>query len=508
MTRLALGALAAGLLAAAPLGAAEYGLVVGIDDYVFERPLKGAANDARDIARALQGRDPARLEVLLNQAASRAAVEAAWTSILAEAGEGDVIIFTYAGHGATEPDANGDERTAAHPDDRLDEVFLLANFTDGSVSGFAERIVDDEIGAWFDAARAKGVRVVFLADSCHSGTMTRQAASSRFAGAVTPPEGAPVAAGGAAPVSDEEERDNVIFIAGARQDQAVPEISIAGRMRGAASYAFARALEGAADRDRDGVVTRDELEAYIGGLTSSLSDQAVPSVMPLSRGSAPVFGGGGGPETAPAPEPPQITLATLSGASFGDWGRGAGEAAWGEATLNWDETSGVVVNSEGDEVANGVFGKIAMRRVVDKFSLLERVRDAAAIAPFTASLEGGGHVRRVGDRVELVIGARTKPYLTVFTLSNVGGAALAFPYDASEAGPQAPAAALRFAFEVTPDGIGVEHVVALATDRPPEELRAALAKGGPARQVFPLVDALLAGREVEAAIGRVVTKGP
>ncbi len=192
----------------------------------------------------------------------------------------------------------------------------------------------------------------------------------------------------------------------------------------------------------------------------------------------------------------------------GDWGRGAGAAPWGEATLNWDDAAGVVTNSEGDEAARGVFGKIAMRRVVDKYRLLERVRGAAAVAPFEARLEGGAHIRQVGDQAELVIGARAKPYLTVFTLSNTGEAALAFPYDAAEAGPQNPAAAIRFAFEVTPDGVGTEHVVALATDNPPEELRAALAKGGPARRIDPLVDALFSGREVEAAIARVVTKAP
>ncbi|MEL6794731.1 MAG: caspase family protein, partial [Pseudomonadota bacterium] len=123
MIRAAALSLALGALAA-PVHSAEFGLVVGVDDYVYQTPLKGAANDARDIALAMQGRDMARVEVLLNQAASKEAVTAAWNSLLAEAQAGDTIIFTYAGHGAAEPDLNGDERTATYPNDDKDEAFL------------------------------------------------------------------------------------------------------------------------------------------------------------------------------------------------------------------------------------------------------------------------------------------------------------------------------------------------------------------------------------------------
>lgn len=484
---------------AAPVQAAEFGLVVGIDDYVYQTPLKGAANDARDIALAMQGRDMARVEVLLNQAASKEAVTAAWESLLAEAQAGDTIIFTYAGHGAAEPDLNGDERTATYPDDDKDEAFLLADFTDRNARGFAERIVDDELNQWFAAAAAKDVRVVFVADSCHSGTMTRQSNSTRFAGAVEPP--ADAAAVEVGPV----DLDNVVFIAGAQQDQAVPEVSIAGQMRGATSYAFARALEGAADRDGDGVVTRDELSSYVAGVVANFSDQAQPSVLPLSRGAEPVFGR---PSSAPPPAKaaPRITLASASGALVGGYGADV-VRDFGAATLNWDEATATVANAEGDDVAHNVLGKIQVRRVVDKFRLLEQVKSASAAAPFTTQLTGGARVLSVGEQVELVVGAREKPFLTVFTLSNIGEASLAYPFNAEEAGAQNAAAPVNFVFEITPEGVGVEHVVAFATDEAPNELRRALAKGMPARRIEPLVAALLDGRDVEASVARVVTKG-
>ncbi|MEO1613401.1 MAG: hypothetical protein AAFU55_13775, partial [Pseudomonadota bacterium] len=411
---------------------------------------------------------------------------------------GDTIIFTYAGHGAAEPDLNGDERTATYPNDDKDEAFLLANFTDRSARGFAERIVDDELNQWFAAAAAKDVRVVFVADSCHSGTMTRQSNSTRFAGAVTPPSDAATVQAG--PV----DLDNVVFIAGAQQDQAVPEVSIAGQMRGATSYAFARALEGAADRDGDEVVTRDELSAYVAGVVANFSDQAQPSVTPLARGAEPVFGR---PASAPAAEetPPRITLASASGALIGGYGADV-VRDYGAATLNWDEAAATVANAEGDDVAHNVLGKIQVRRVVDKFRLLEQVKAASAAAPFTTQLTDGARLLNVGDQVELVVGSRQKPFLTVFTLSNIGEASLAYPFSREEAGPQNGAAPLSFVFEITPEGVGVEHVVAIATDEAPNELRRALSKDLPARRIEPLVADLLQGRAVEASIARVVTR--
>lgn len=485
-------------ISAPSLKAAEFGLVVGIDDYVYQTPLKGAANDARDIALAMQGRDMARVEVLLNQAASKAAITDAWKGLLAEAEAGDTIIFTYAGHGAAEPDLNGDERTATYPNDDKDEAFLLANFTARNTGGFAERIVDDELNQWFAAAAEKGVRVVFVADSCHSGTMTRQSNSTRFVGAYEPPAGAP------ALIAGPGDLDNVFFIAGAQQDQAVPEVSIAGEMRGATSYAFARALEGAADRNGDRVVTRDELSGYVSSVVANFSDQAQPSVLPLSRGSEPVFGGpaSGAPRET---ETPRITLASASGSLVGRFGADV-TRDYGAATLNWDEAAAVVANAEGDDVAHNVIGKIQMRRVVDKFRLLETTKAAAAVAPFETSITGGARVLRVGEQVELIVGGREKPFLTVFTLSNIGQASLAYPFASGEAGPQKADAPVPFVFEITRDGVGVEHVVALATDEPPNELRAALRKDLPARRIEPLITALLEGREVEASIARVVTK--
>ena len=501
MARLAAFACAALISAPGLASAASWGLVVGVDDYVYQRPLTGAVNDARDIARAMQSREMADVVVLLNQAATRSAIEAAWRDLLERAAPGDTIIFTYAGHGGQEPDLSGDEALSADGDG-FDEAFLLADFTPKTARGARERIVDDELNAWFAAAAGKGVRVTFLADSCHAGTMTRQAISTRFAGSFDPPAGAEIAA----PDTSTAPLDNVFFIAAVSEDKATPEVNIGGVMRGAASYAFARALEGAADADADGVVTRDELDDYMTRAAATFSDQALPRVSPLSGGGEPVFGGRAR-ATAKKSKGKAASKMTLSLSSGGMIGAPTAEIspAFGAATLNWIQDERRVLNSEGDVVAYDVGGPIALRRVMEKFRLIEQVKAAAAAAPLSVGLSGGAKLHRVGEETEIVIGPRRAPYLTVVALGDDGEASLIYPFTAAEAGPQNPDAAIRFAVEITEDGAGAEHVLALATDAPPQDLREALSAGGPARAFAPLMAALLDGRRVEAGVGRLLT---
>lgn len=72
---------------------------------------------------------------------------------------GDKYLLTYSGHGGSLPDRNNDEF-----DDGQDETWCL----------YDGQLVDDEIYAALGAFQA-GVRVVVISDSCHSGTVTREA---------------------------------------------------------------------------------------------------------------------------------------------------------------------------------------------------------------------------------------------------------------------------------------------------------------------------------------------
>lgn len=86
----------------------------------------------------------------------------ALTSTIEEAGgklqAGDMLLLTYSGHGGQVPDANSDE------EDRMDETWVL----------YDRQVVDDELYALW-ASFEPGTRIAIFSDSCHSGTVAREA---------------------------------------------------------------------------------------------------------------------------------------------------------------------------------------------------------------------------------------------------------------------------------------------------------------------------------------------
>jgi hypothetical protein len=94
-------------------------------------------------------------------------------SLIAKAQSGDQIVVFLAGHGSQQPD-NDSEGLDDEPDG-LDETFLPSDIGewDAGKSIVTNAIIDDEIQIWLDGLRKKGAFVFFVADSCHSGTLTR-----------------------------------------------------------------------------------------------------------------------------------------------------------------------------------------------------------------------------------------------------------------------------------------------------------------------------------------------
>ena len=98
-------------------------------------------------------------EVLLTRSATAGAVTDAIRRASQELTSGDFFFCTYSGHGGQVPDRNGEESP-----DGMDETWVL----------FDRQLVDDELyGLW--RGFEQGVRILVLSDSCHSGTMTRDA---------------------------------------------------------------------------------------------------------------------------------------------------------------------------------------------------------------------------------------------------------------------------------------------------------------------------------------------
>lgn len=257
------------LCAPAVAQAAEWrALVIGIDAYEHVSPLKGAVNDARDIAGTLKAAGVQDLTTLYDEDATRDAVLSNWQALIERSAPDDVLVLSYAGHGAQEP-----EWVAGSEDDSMDEVFLLAGF-DVAAPGNGERLRDDDVAAMLQAAGERSVLV--LADSCHSGTMTRsidpriERLGTRLVGLPAFENDVlksqplhPLLARAKSGAQDGAEMPNVIYVGATVDGQVIPELMIAGEPRGALSWAFARGVEGRADLDRNGGISMEELSRFL-----------------------------------------------------------------------------------------------------------------------------------------------------------------------------------------------------------------------------------------------------
>ena len=126
-------------------------------------PLNACENDARDMA-AIAATQGFKTKVLLTKEATSTAVTAFLRNAAKTLKKGDELIISYSGHGGQVPDDNGDEKGAVNSDDKTDETWCL----------YDRQLVDDELwNLW--SQFAAGVRIVMLSDSCHSGTVAKDA---------------------------------------------------------------------------------------------------------------------------------------------------------------------------------------------------------------------------------------------------------------------------------------------------------------------------------------------
>lgn len=253
-------------------------MVIGIDEYDHQSTLHGAVNDAKDIQQALLSNAAKQENVylLLNKQASKQRIQQTWQKMITDSKPGDTLLVTFAGHGGQIPDKDKDEA------DSLDEVFLLSGFQPARKVSEEEMISDDEWYRWFEAAVDR--QVIFVADSCHSGTMHRSIAlGKRFQQVSTAPAPKPKKN---KDITPREEQTHVIFFAATTENLDSYEREIHGEARGALSYVFAKAIRGEAD-DGDGILKKQELDNYIHDNVVALTEdknKQIPQVRP--RGNA------------------------------------------------------------------------------------------------------------------------------------------------------------------------------------------------------------------------------
>lgn len=152
---------------ASPSSADRRALVVGIDEFQNPkvRPLACCVNDAgayRDLLLRSFGFGIEEVRFLTNREATRDGILAALNALAEGAGEGDIRVFIFAGHGTRVRDQSGDESDG----DGLDEA-LVPN----DALSMKALVLDDEIQAALE--KAPRAEWTVLLDCCHAGTATK-----------------------------------------------------------------------------------------------------------------------------------------------------------------------------------------------------------------------------------------------------------------------------------------------------------------------------------------------
>lgn len=173
-------------------GQQKRALLIGVGSYPAELGWSSlsAKNDIEYLKNVLplKGFDPSKMQVLLNEQATKAGIERAFSKLISESGAGDIIMVHFSGHGQQITDDSDDEP------DGFDEAWIPIDaqaryMPTPRPSAPAYRgelhLRDDEIGRWLDSLSRKvgqNGSILVSIDACHSGTATRSASLGKVRG--------------------------------------------------------------------------------------------------------------------------------------------------------------------------------------------------------------------------------------------------------------------------------------------------------------------------------------
>jgi uncharacterized caspase-like protein len=482
----------------APGGGQVRAIVVGIDDYANVRHLKGAVADARDIAQALRGADIANMTVLLDRDASRQAIVGAMERLVKDARANDLVIITFAGHGAQVP-----ERVKGSKPDGKDEVYVLRDYDPDARRGAPELIIGPEMKHWLAALEAKGADVLFLADTCHGGGLTRSADSRSGGESYRAIDVAAAAAAELNPISqptdafrDESTFKRVTFLAAVDRNSLAPEVDIPGTAtkRGALSYALARIIDATAGARADGAVTRSEVYSYARQVVSQYAQQKQVIVTEPTRGAGVLDGvvwriGRFGPppaaaSTAPAyvPDKTPVRVAALNDEAkllakveplFTPF---SVVASADQAELVWDARAREVIVA-GDVIARDIAAE-GVPAIVDRVRAIAEIAKLSEKRPQTIEFLPDGKLHRPPAHVAFVARDLRGKYTIVFNIAGNGRIQFLYPNprDGSTRAPDQPrigSAEWKLEFEVG-SPFGADTLVVITSDQHLDALEGAL----------------------------------
>jgi hypothetical protein len=533
-------------------------ILIGVDQYRHVPQLKGAEADARDIESSLRKRGVNDIKSMIGGAADRISILRALESMLARAQADDMIFLSIAGHGAQEP-----ERIKGSRADGADAVFLLPKFDAHDRRGSAEKILDTEFNHYIKAFEDKGARVFFVADACSGSGLAREVdprdARVTYRSVLytpIPDDLQPVSTRADAMLSPTDFKRS-IFLAAADKQSKAAEIKVPGTgYRGALSYAVARALEGAADLNGDGLIIADELLAYVRQFTYQLTDERQNivasrpqevnpandvvtrldrgvSVQPVSAAPTPndadatpseTSGGltitplppksmaiapGQIPvpailSTAPPPKPKEPIRLALRGVAV-ERGTAAGARTPfvivgldASPDVVWDAATRDVI-AGGDVLAHDI-GDKQLDSIVDRAATVRWLKMFAGKGPQPIRVFPNDTVHRKGENVEIAVGGVAGRNLVLFSLAGDGTLQFLYPLGSD------PAVIENLEYRVTLVGrepLGADQIVAITSTRRMPLLEQSLKQMDRLRNPAKVIDILSQYVAGDARVGTV-----
>lgn len=205
-----------------------WALVVGVSSYDHMPVLKYTDDDAYRMYAFLKSPeggaiDDAHVKVLIDEEATRQNIVSAMKSLFAKAGENDLVMLYFSGHG------------------------LKGSFLPIDYDGYNNKLEHEEISNLFKQSPAK--YKLCIADACHSGSLFAMRDASAKNALVSYYESLSQAQAGTALIMSSKSEETSLESSGLRQ--------------GVFSHFLIRGLKGEADNDTNNIVSVQELYDYI-----------------------------------------------------------------------------------------------------------------------------------------------------------------------------------------------------------------------------------------------------
>ena len=320
--------------------------------------------------------------------------------------------------------------------------------------------------------------------------------------------------------------EKTAFLAAVDRKTKAPEVRIPGvsGYRGALSYALARALEGAADADRDGKVTLKELFGYVRQVVYQLSDQRQNAVtlnsphrsidrevaFQMTRAvkivdaapeAKPAAGRDSDRRASPA-KPAPVRLAALDGQAARFDGLRPREAAFEivppsqAPELVWDAATGDLL--AGADVVAYRLDKSELASAIDRAAAVRALKGLAARSPQAMRVLPDDKLHRNDTKVTVEIGGVANRALILLNIAGDGTVQLLYPVGNDPKVLRQP----DYRLPVRVRGpFGSDLVVAITSEQPMTQLEQALQPLNQRRSALEAVKVVERYRPVDGRFG-------